>query len=66
MKCRPGLELPLYGPVVEIVNVTVVVPAPAAIVAGVKAQVDRAGKLPHVKFTVPVKVAAPAGAAEKL
>jgi hypothetical protein len=65
LKCWPGMELP-YGPVVAMVSVTAVVPAPAAIAGGVKAQVVRSGKLLHVKFTVPVKVAAPAGAAEKL
>jgi hypothetical protein len=57
---------PLIGPVVKIVAVTAVVSVPAASVAGLKLQLVSAGKFPHAKVTVPLKVAPPTGAAEKL
>lgn len=66
IRCLSELELPLFGPVVEIVSVTAVVPAPAAIEVGLKLQPVNAGKFAQLKFTAPVKVDPPAGAAEKL
>jgi hypothetical protein len=59
-------EPPLFGPVVEIVTVTGVVPAPAAIEDGLKMQLVKAGRFAQAKATAPVKVEPPAGAAEKL
>jgi hypothetical protein len=47
------------------VRVTGFVPAPAAIEAGLKVQVVSAGRFPQAKITVPLKVLAPTGAAEK-
>ena len=57
---------PLIGPVVEIVAVTAVVPAPAASDAGLKPQLVSAGKFAQANVTVPVNVPPPTGAAEKL
>src|ERR1700722_4970437 len=57
---------PLFGPVVEIVAITEVVPAPAAIEVGLKLQLVSAGRFAHAKVTAPLKVAPPAGVAEKV
>ena len=57
---------PLIGPVVEMVAVTEVVPAPAVSDAGLKLQLVSAGKLAQANVTAPVNVAPPTGAAEKL
>jgi hypothetical protein len=54
------------GPQVEIVSVTAVVPAPVAIVAGLKLQFVSAGWFEHVKLTAELKVASPTGAAENV
>jgi len=65
-------ELPRFGPMVEIVSVTAVVPAPAAIDAGVKPQlapggpVINGGRPAHEKLTDELNVAAPTGAAENV
>jgi len=56
--------VPKFGPVVAIVNVTAVVPAPAAIVAGLKAQLLNAGNPEHAKLTVELNAASPTGTAE--
>jgi hypothetical protein len=63
---RSDPSLPPFGPVVEIVNVTAVVPAPAAINVGLKLQLVSAGKFAHAKLTAPLNVPPPTGAAEKL
>jgi hypothetical protein len=55
-----------FGPVVEIVTVTAVVPAPAAIVAGLKAQLLNAGKPEHPKLTAELNVPPPIGTAENV
>lgn len=55
-----------YGPVVAIVSVTGVVPAPTAIERGLKVQLDSLGRFAQAKLTVEVNVALPRGAAEKL
>ena len=60
------IESPLYGPVVAMVSVTGVVPAPDAIDTGLKVQLVSAGRFAHAKLTVPLKVAPPAGTAEKV
>jgi hypothetical protein len=55
-----------FGPQVEIVSVTVVAPAPAAIVAGLNAQPVNTGWPEHPKLTVELKAAPAAGAAENV
>jgi len=62
----PRIELPWYGPVVAIVSVTEVVPAPAAIDVGLKLQLVSAGRFAHAKLTAPLNVAPPIGAAENV
>ena len=52
--------------VVRIVSVTVVVPAPAAIAAGLNPQLVNAGKPVHPKLTAELKAAPPAGTAENV
>ena len=55
-----------FGPVVVIVSVTAVMPAPAAIEAGLNPQLVNvnAGGTAHAKLTPDVNVAPPTGAAE--
>jgi hypothetical protein len=55
-----------FGPVVEIVSVTAVVPAPAAIDAGLNPQLSSAGRPAHEKLTPDVNVAPPTGTAENV
>ena len=60
-------EIPArLGAVVAIFTVTVVVPAPAVIEAGLKLQLLRAGRFAHARVTVPVKAPAPDGTAENV
>jgi hypothetical protein len=58
--------VPKFGPVVAIVSVTVVVPAPAAIDAGLNPQLVNAGKLAQPKLTAELNDPAPTGVAEKV
>jgi hypothetical protein len=48
------------------VSITVVVPAPAAIDAGLNPQLVNAGKPEHVKFTAVLNIPPPTGAAENV
>jgi hypothetical protein len=67
MEARRGRDwVPKFGPVLEIVSVTLVDGAPAAIADGLKAQLVNAGKPVHPKFTAELKVAPPVGAAENV
>jgi hypothetical protein len=61
-------SVPRFGPVVAMVRVTLVAPAPGEIEGGLKAQLVSAGRLAleQAKFTTPLKVEAPTGAAKKL
>jgi len=52
--------------VVEIVSVTAVVPAPAAIDAGLNPQLLNAGRFAHPKLTPELKAPPPTGAAENV
>jgi hypothetical protein len=52
--------------VVVIVSVTAVVPAPAAIDAGLNPQLVNAGRFIHAKLTAELKVPPPTGTAEKV
>ena len=58
--------VPEFGPVVAIVKVTAVVPAPAAIDAGLNPQLVNAGRLAHPKLTPELKTPPPAGLAENV
>jgi hypothetical protein len=53
-----------FGPHVEIVKVTDVVPAPGAIHVGLKLQLVDAGRLVQPKFTADVNELPPTGDAE--
>jgi len=55
-----------FGPQVQRDRVTAVVPAPAAIDAGLNPQPVNAGRFAHTKFTAELKVVPPAGAAENV
>jgi len=55
-----------FGPIVEIVSVTAVVPAPAAIDAGLNPQLVNAGRLSHPKLTPELNVPPPTGTAENV
>jgi len=55
-----------FGPVVETVSVTTVVPAPAATDAGLNPQLLNAGRFAHPKLTAELKAPPPTGAAENV
>jgi hypothetical protein len=55
-----------FGPVVVIVSVTGVVPAPAAIDAGLKPQFVNACTPEHAKLTAELNAVPPAGTAENV
>ena len=57
---------PKLGPLVAMVSVTAVVPVPAAIVAGLNAQLVSAGRFEHAKLTVELNDPPPAGNAENV
>ena len=58
--------VPKLGPVVAIVKVTAVVPAPEAIDAGLNPQPVNAGKFVHPKLTAELNVPLPTGLAENV
>ena len=58
--------VPEFGPAVAIVKVTAVVPAPAAIDAGLNPQLVNAGRFAHPKLTPELKTPPPTGLAENV
>lgn len=58
--------VPKFGPVVTIVSVTAVVPAPTAIDVGLNPQLVNGGGFVQAKLTAELKVPPPTGAAEKV
>src|ERR1700686_4953011 len=58
--------VPEFGPVVAIVKVTAVVPAPAAIDVGLNPQLVNAGRFTHPKLTAEEKTVPPTGLAENV
>ena len=58
--------MPALGPVVAMVRVTGVVPAPAAKDVGLKLQLVSNGRFAHAKFTAAVNEPPPSGAAENV
>jgi hypothetical protein len=55
-----------FGPAVKIVNVTAVVPAPAAIVVGLNPQLANAGNPEHAKLTAELNAVPPTATAENV
>ena len=58
--------VPEFGPVVAIVRVTAVAPAPATIDAGLNPQLVNAGRLVQPKLTPELKTPPPTGLAENV
>jgi len=65
-RVRGRAAVPKFGPVVAIVSVTAVVPAPAAIDVGLNPQLVNGGGFVHAKLTAEPKVPPPSGAAENV
>ena len=63
---RDADPTPKFGPVVEIVSVTAVVPAPTAIDDGLNSHPVNSGRFSQAKLTAELNLTPPTGAAENV